>query len=174
MNISVIIPTLNEEEHIENLLTSLNKQTTKVDEIIVVDGNSKDKTQELVKKSKVKLFVTKRGVGFQRNFGAQKAKGDLLIFLDADTILPRQFIKNTINEFKKRKLDYACPKFIPNPKGIMSNILFFLSNAIFYLTQKVQGNGGGPCIFIKKELFMKIKFEESIKFEDIILIRKAI
>ena len=76
--ISVIIPALNEEKYIGNVLDALRKQTFKDFEIIVVDGNSTDRTREIAKKS-AKVIIEKRPrIGLARNTGAKLAKADLL------------------------------------------------------------------------------------------------
>lgn len=90
---SVIIPTLNEEKFLPKLLDSLTVQTQRDFEVIVVDGSSKDKTVALAKQYKEKLplldvIVSKKAsLPLQRNLGAKEAKGEWLIFVDADTIL---------------------------------------------------------------------------------------
>ncbi|KKT87511.1 MAG: Cell wall biogenesis glycosyltransferase, partial [Candidatus Collierbacteria bacterium GW2011_GWD2_45_10] len=87
---SVIIPALNEEKYLPLLLADLAKQTTRDFEVIIIDGNSKDKTV-----AKAKLFKNKlplltilsspvRNVSVQRNQGATKATGRYLLFNDAD------------------------------------------------------------------------------------------
>ena len=91
--ISIIIPTLNEEKFLPKLLESLTVQTVKDFEVIVVDGSSKDKTVELAytfssKLPKLTIVVSGRAsLPLQRNLGAQKAEGDWLVFIDADSIL---------------------------------------------------------------------------------------
>lgn len=93
--VSVIIPTFCEEENIEHCLRSVQKQVFEDGKIetIVVDSNSPDKTREIAQKYATKVVNLKaRGVSKARNVGAQEAKGELLLFLDADTILDRRFI----------------------------------------------------------------------------------
>ncbi len=93
--VSVIIPTFCEEENIEHCLRSVQKQVFEDGKIetIVVDSNSPDKTREIAQKYATKVVNQKaRGVSKARNVGAQEAKGELLLFLDADTILDRRFI----------------------------------------------------------------------------------
>lgn len=80
--ISVVILTKNEEKNIEDCLRSLDF----CDEIIVIDDNSEDKTVELAKKSKAKVFTRTLNNDFsrQRNFGLEKARGEWILFIDAD------------------------------------------------------------------------------------------
>jgi glycosyltransferase involved in cell wall biosynthesis len=95
---SIVIPTLNEEKYLPKLLTDLVKQTLQDFEVIHVDGSSEDKTtkvaRDFAKKLKLKTkVVKKRNVAFQRNAGAKLAKGEWLIFMDADNRLRSSFLQ---------------------------------------------------------------------------------
>jgi glycosyltransferase involved in cell wall biosynthesis len=87
--ISVIIPTMNEEEQISYCLGSLRAQNIDADayEIIVVDGNSSDKTREIAARYADKVVLQgRKGIGGARKDGVDAAEGDLLVFTDADTL----------------------------------------------------------------------------------------
>ncbi len=92
---SFIVPALNEEEYIENSLKSLVTQKSCVDfELIVVDGDSHDNTPRLAKKYADKvLSVPEHGIWLARNRGASIAKGEILIFIDADTAAPPNYLE---------------------------------------------------------------------------------
>ncbi len=96
--LSIIIPCHNEGNNIPKCLQSLKKQSFKNFEIIIVDDGSTDNTQEVVKKIKeVKLIKGgHKGPGFSRNLGAKIAKGDILIFVDADMTFDRNYLKNLV------------------------------------------------------------------------------
>lgn len=89
MNISVIIPTLNEAETIAETLLHLRCGGSC--EVIVVDGGSTDGTPELVRPQADLFLSAGRGRARQMNAGAQAATGEVLLFLHADTILPQGF-----------------------------------------------------------------------------------
>ncbi len=93
--ISFIIPAYNEEKTIKAAVASvLAQKTNQRFEIIVVDNNSTDKTGEIVEKNfaQVKLVrEQKAGTGWARNRGAQSAQGDILVFFDADAIVPEDW-----------------------------------------------------------------------------------
>ncbi|NTV01004.1 MAG: glycosyltransferase family 2 protein, partial [Methanoregulaceae archaeon] len=94
--ISVVIPSYNEEKNIAACLKSLSDQTIGRDEyeIIVVDGNSKDRTREIAAEYADMVFIqTSRKVGGARNDGARKAKGEILATTDADSIIPRDWLE---------------------------------------------------------------------------------
>lgn len=84
--ISVIIPALNEAAGIENTLRSVSRQTPE-HEIIVADGGSLDKTAAIASRYG-RVIRTPRGRSRQMNAGAAQARGDILLFLHADTLLP--------------------------------------------------------------------------------------
>ena len=96
--VSVIIPAYNEENYIENCLRSLEKQTFKDFEIIVVDDGSTDKTKSMLERFKeVMVLVGKHaGPGASRNIGAKKAKGEVLVFVDADMTFDKEYLENLI------------------------------------------------------------------------------
>jgi rSAM/selenodomain-associated transferase 2/rSAM/selenodomain-associated transferase 1 len=84
--ISVIIPTLNEEENIAACLAGTESPFPV--ERIVVDGESSDRTVEIARSLGARVLTSPRGRGRQMNAGARAATGDLLLFLHADTLLP--------------------------------------------------------------------------------------
>lgn len=92
MRVSIIIPTLNEERSIERTLQRCRQE--KPFEIIVVDAGSTDRTVSIALK-RAQVIHAKPGRANQMNAGAQTAKGDWLLFLHADTILPKGALKVT-------------------------------------------------------------------------------
>ncbi|RLE48909.1 MAG: glycosyltransferase family 2 protein [Candidatus Methanomethylicota archaeon] len=101
---TVVIPTYNEEKFIERCLKSLCSQTVSRSEyeIIVVDGYSTDKTREIAAKYADKvIYQVSKGVGGARNDGAKEAKGEILVFTDADVIFPRDWLEKILSYFEK-------------------------------------------------------------------------
>lgn len=93
--VSVVITSKNEADSIGDLLRSINKQTYKNIEVILVDNNSTDETVEIAEKySNVKIYKFGPERSAQRNFGAKKSKGNYLIFLDADMELTPKVIES--------------------------------------------------------------------------------
>jgi hypothetical protein len=99
-NISVIIPTLNEEKYLPKCLSSLINQSTDISEIIVVDGGSTDQTVQAARKySDTVLVKPGQAVGASRNIGARAAKGEILAFIDADTIASLDWLEEISRSF---------------------------------------------------------------------------
>lgn len=112
--ISVIIPTLNEEKYLENCLISLRNQDYKgMYEIIVADSRSKDNTVKIAKKYADKVItINKKTPGAGRNAGAKASKGEILLFIDADTIALPNLLTCIAKIFRKKDIvGVACPIF---------------------------------------------------------------
>lgn len=94
--ISIIIPVYNRAEHLQHCLTALTNQTipSKEYEIIVVDDGSTDNTAEIGRQFGADIIKTSnKGPGSARNRGLERAKGDLILFLDADIITPPDYLE---------------------------------------------------------------------------------
>src|SRR5690554_2866403 len=96
---SIIIPALNEEKDIEACLSSLSQQTYPREryEIIVVDNGSQDSTKALASKyADHVLDKTNCNVGAVRNYGSEKAKGEILIWTNADCVVDENWIETGV------------------------------------------------------------------------------
>lgn len=173
MKVSIIIPTLNEERFIGKLLKSLLQQTERPYEIIVVDGGSHDDTRSIVSSYEgVSLHTADKPVGNQRTHGGMKARGDMLLFLDADTQLPEDFLRESLKQIRKRSLDSACPQYIPYPGSFSINLFYSFFNKVFKFSEKHMPSGAGSAIFVKRKLFHEMGgFNKELKFDDIHFIR---
>lgn len=166
--ISIIIPTLNEENTIENTLRSLKELSDHDYEIIVSDGKSKDKTIEIAKKHGAKVIIyegdARQTISHARNLGASKATGDFFVFLDADVIIPdiNNFFKKALSLFEAQKklvglttrikvhpeLETLADKFI---LSIFDYINLFLNNILGF------GGASGEFQMIRASAFRKLK-----------------
>lgn len=117
MVISVIIPVYNEKELIEKNLVLLRKTSEQSNiEIIVVDGNSHDTSFQLAKKHADKVLITPcRRRSMQMHLGAIAARGNLLLFLHIDTILPDDWTNCLLSAWKNR---------LSTPKATAFNLNF--------------------------------------------------
>jgi len=118
--ISIIIPVYNQAKHLDNCFDSIKKQTYDNYEIIVVDDGSKDDIKTVIMKYK-KIFNLKlsyhdqenRGASAARNRGAKIAKGEYLIFCDADTIMEPRMLELMLKTLKENpSASYCYSSFI--------------------------------------------------------------
>jgi len=174
METSVLIIAYNEEKYVGKCIESILNQTQKPDEIIVVVHNSTDKTLEIAKK--YGCIIIPGGLPAKgRNEGAKIAKGELFFFCDADVVLPDNFLKKTLAEFKERNLDLASFCLVPLPRSKISYFLMniFYNQPIILLENALPHSAVG--ILVKKDLFEKLSgYDEDIKLaEDHDLGRRA-
>lgn len=113
--VSVVITTKNEEKNIENCIKSIKTQTYPEDliEIIVVDNNSTDRTKEIARKYTKNVFNKGPERSAQRNFGISKAKGEYILFLDADMSLSEGVIAECVNKFTSSRVNELVGLYIP-------------------------------------------------------------
>lgn len=171
LELSIIIPTLNEEKALPRLLKSLKDNLKNINaEVLLIDAHSKDKTVQVAKKSgikKLRIFQPKkRGQSYQRNYGVAKAKAPLLLFLDADVILPRGFLRKALKEIKERKLDIAASYCkVEKSSGLWEKFCYnCIANLWMWFFEKWKPFGH-CCFFIKKEFHDKINgIDESLSF----------
>ena len=98
--VTVVVPTLNEEKYIESCLLSIKKQSYKPHEIIVCDGNSEDRTRQIAKKYATKVIIEKRrSAAAERQKAANMAKGEIIAFIDSDTIAEKNWLKKIVEGF---------------------------------------------------------------------------
>lgn len=103
--VSVIITTRNEEKNIENCLKSIKAQTLGNTEIIVVDNHSEDKTAKIARKYTTKVYLKGPERSSQRNYGAKVARGEYLLYLDADMILRPNVIEECVKKCEIGRID---------------------------------------------------------------------
>jgi glycosyltransferase involved in cell wall biosynthesis len=158
--ISIIIPTFNEEKYLPRLLSSIRAQTYRKYEIIVVDGNSKDATQNIARKYGCRLYTepkNKKGhPGKARNIGAKHARGDMLMFLDSDVVIPPTFLAELIEKAERRKIGVASGYLYPDNNNILDKIMTFFVDVYCYVLQGISPHGGGMYIFARKAVHRKI------------------
>jgi glycosyltransferase involved in cell wall biosynthesis len=161
--ISIVIPTLNEERFLPKLLTSISKQRFKDYEVIVADAGSKDHTVKLAKEWGAR--VVKGGMpGPGRNAGARAARSDMIFFLDADVELPDDFFEPALAEIEKKGLECATWGVYANDGDISYQLLFeVLSKAQRVGTKFGARLAGGFALFCTKRVFDEINgFDETL------------
>jgi len=161
--ISVIIPTLQEQNYIEATLSRLLKMKPSV-EVIVVDGGSQDKTVEMAQRFTDKVYkISKRGIAAGRNYGARKANGDILVFLDADVTFPASFPETLQQTFKDSTVVGATCNVMPLQYQSGTTAFFKLYNLTIRATAKFKPHSRGEFFAIRKTAFQKAKgFDETM------------
>lgn len=172
--ISIIIPTLNEEKYLPKLLASIKRQDFGDCEIIVADAGSSDRTAEIAREYGCR--VVKGGLpAYGRNRGAETANGALLLFLDADVVLPDNFLVKSIDEYERRGLKVAGFGLRPETRAAKYSLLFdiFYNAPVLILEHFLPHATMG--ILIDRALFELLNgFDETIKMaEDHDLVRRA-
>lgn len=162
---SFIIPTLNEEKLLPNLLNQLNNPGLKEKykyEIIISDGGSSDRTIEeaLVKSDIIKVHTDdlKQNIAKGRNDGARLASGEILIFINGDILFSdlRDFFEYVEKYFTtKNYAAMTCKVKVFKEEELISDILFHsVYNTYFYLLNLFGvGMGRGECQVVKKKYF---------------------
>jgi glycosyltransferase involved in cell wall biosynthesis len=173
--LSIIIPSLNEQDYLPTLLDSIIDQDyVGTYEVIVVDGGSSDKTSDVVSAYKKRLpmlsfYAYDKGISRQRNYGAKKAKYDALIFLDADMKLSKHALKN-IAERVASKEDFIAIPFMSTYAGKPVDYFFVAMTYIYSIcVQWTNPITTGMCIITTKQVHDRIGgFNERLTYaEDI-------
>ena len=151
VTVSIIVTTKNEDKNIKNCLESIKKQNfnNSAIEIIVIDNYSSDKTKEVATRFTEKIFDKGPERSAQRNFGAEKATGKYILYLDADMILSESVVTDCVNKSENEGLiGLYIPEIIVG-SGYWIKVRNFERN--FY---------NASCIdavrFINKDLFVRL------------------
>lgn len=172
--LSIIIITRNEEKYLPRLLKSIKKQTYEDCEIIVSDAKSTDKTRKIAKK--YGCTVIDGGLpSVGRNNGAKIAKGNLLLFLDADVILPDGFLVSLVRNIRLKNIEAGSCYSKPYDGKFIDRVITNISNTLMDMVKHKWANAYGWCIFCKKSTYKKIRgFDEEIRLgEDNDFARRA-
>lgn len=199
--VSIVIPTYNRDADLRELLYIILMQTILPLDVIVVDDSDNNDTKDLIEQMRDD-FVKKgiilnynrggekreKSISRARNIGAAQAKGEIILFLDDDVILDKQYIEEIINVYKKHPNAVGVQGYITNWRNV-SSARALLSNLIdraFFLfhTEKDRcrilpsGNITYPhplsrvigCEWLsgtnssyKRDMFRRFKFDQKLK-----------
>ena len=165
MKISIIIPTYNEEEYLPKLLESIRSQDFTDYEIIVADAQSDDNTREIA--DEYGCIVVEGGLpGPGRNRGAEVAQGEILLFLDSDLKLTKNYLTNVVNEFEREDLGIAITQMTPLSQKKRDKYLHDLANWFMIAVENIKPHGAGCYgIISKRELHEEVNgFDEELSF----------
>ncbi|PIZ65010.1 glycosyltransferase family 2 protein [Candidatus Roizmanbacteria bacterium CG_4_10_14_0_2_um_filter_36_9] len=172
MRTSIVIAAYNEEKYIESCIKSLLNQTVPADEIIVVNNNSTDNTEDIIRKYPVTLINEEnQGIIPARNTGFDLAKYELILRTDADTIVPSDWVGRMSTFFENNKCD-----------AVVGTVLYF--DSLAKVNKQIYSNylegikhilGSypliGPNMALTSEIWKKIRkiicTDEKIVHEDV-------
>ena len=169
--ISIIIPTYNEQDKIGLLIKYIMRNSSRDHtEIILCDAGSSDATiKEAADAGAITLLCPRKGRSIQMNYGASRAKGDILYFVHADTFPPESFV----DDITRAVADgYALGRYrtkFDSKKRLLKMNAFFTRFDLFMCY------GGDQTLFITKDLFTSISgFDETMLImEDYEIISRA-
>ena len=166
--LSVIIPTLNEEGGLAAVLDHLGRE--RPFQVIVVDGESEDATVRIAEHHGAEVVRSARCRGAQMNAGAQAAKGKLLIFLHADTLVPSGFEQQVREILSEKEVSAGAFRLAIDGNGVLYRILSGLVN---WRARWFQAPFGDQAIFTTAESFREVGgYREIPAMEDHDLIRR--
>ena len=183
MKYSIIVPVFNRPDEVDELLESLSNQTQKDFEVIIVEDGSVKTCKDVCDKYADILVLhyyakENSGPGQSRNYGAERAKGDYLIILDSDVVLPSGYLTAVDKELTQNPTeafggpDAAHPSFTPIQKAISYSMTsFFTTGGIRGGKAKLDkfyprsfNMGIRRNVYLKLNGFSKMRFGEDIDF----------
>ena len=168
--LSIIVPCLNEAEGIVNALDALAPLRARGAELIVVDGGSDDGTAERAAPHADCVLSAPRGRASQMNAGAARARGEILLFLHADTRLPESADALIVEGLKRLRRGWGRFDVAIAGGGLPLRVVARLMNARSRLTGIATGDQG---IFVTRSLFTAAGgYPEIALMEDIALCKR--
>ena len=164
--LSIIIPALNEEAHIEETILNVRNPDA---EIIVVDGGSADRTAERAECAGALVITGPRGRAFQQNRGAAEARGSVLLFLHADTLLPKDYVAQVFETLMDRRVALGAFGFKTNlDRPLMRGIELTTR----FRSKTLSLPYGDQALFVRKPVFLAVGgFPEIPIAEDLFFVR---
>lgn len=168
--LSIIVPCLNEAEGITATLAALAPLRARGAEVIVVDGGSRDDTVARAARFADLTLTAPRGRASQMNTGAARARGEILLFLHADTLLPEAADTLIVEGLKRSRRDWGRFDVTINGRHPLLRAVETLMNVRSQLTGIATGDQG---IFVTRSLFTTVGgFPEIALMEDIALSKR--
>lgn len=156
--VSVIVPTWNEAKYLPALLESIRLQTVAPLEILIADSGSTDDTGAVASATGAQVVPGERkGPGEGRNRGAGAARGDVLLFADADCVLPPDVIETVLRALRDEDVVGGVTGFLPEEANPADDFLFFLANA-YQRAMTLWGfpHNAGYCFFFRRDAFERL------------------
>ncbi len=170
MILSVVVPVLDEEAALGPALASARAGLAAVDEVIVVDGGSRDRTMEIARRAGAVVVGSTRGRGRQMNAGAERARGDVLLFVHADTHLPPGFRREIERVLEDGRATWGRFDVRFDEGGVLLRAIAWLISRRSRLFRSATGD---QAIFVRRKEFEAVGgYREGHLFEDVALVRE--
>jgi rSAM/selenodomain-associated transferase 2 len=167
--LSVIIPTLRERRRIADTLQPLQELRRRGHEVILVDGGSDDGTRDVAAPLVDSVLTSEKGRARQMNAGARAARGDVLLFLHADTLVPPAALDAMLRQFPRCDRPWGWFDVRLSGRGLVLRLTEHLMNARSRLTRISTGD---HAIFVRRKTFARIGgFPDIPLMEDVALSR---
>lgn len=162
--ISIIIPAHNEEDYLGATLKRLNREDYPEFEIVVVANGCRDRTADVAQGRCHRLVtLSQKSLGVARNLGARIATGELLVFLDADTLLEPDALRIIAEQFKERNSGGTL-KGQPDSNRFAYRLIYSLKN---FIHRFVVHNGSSGVILCWKKDFVRVGgFDEQLELRE--------
>lgn len=169
--ISVVIPTLNEEEYIPKLLESIERQTLDDYEVIVCDGGSTDNTVSISEEYGARILEGDgEGPGAARNKGAQGARGEIILFIDSDVKLTHKKVFQEVEESLERdNVVGGTSTWEVHDANLRAKLGYKASSKIIFYLNKlgIEPAAVGTFLFVEKDVFQEVGgFDEELPFHE--------
>lgn len=141
MFVSVVVVARNEERNVSPCIESILAQNYPRDEyeVIIIDGGSTDRTQEIVRRYPVRLIVADRGIiGYQRNMGVRNARGGYVAFTDADCVADREWLRKLVKALEDGESEVVA---VGGPNLVFDTDPDF-ARVVGYMQETFAGSGG--------------------------------
>jgi glycosyltransferase involved in cell wall biosynthesis len=158
-SISVIVPTWNEAKYLFRLLETLRAQTLAPLEILIADSGSTDGTQDLARASGANVLEgDRKGPGEGRNRGARAARGQVLLFIDADCVVPPSLTEAVLRALETSDVVGGATGFMPAGGRFLERGLFALANG-YQRAMTLWGypHNAGYCFFFRRDAFEALR-----------------
>jgi rSAM/selenodomain-associated transferase 2 len=175
MNLSIVMPVLDEAAGIEAALAALAPYRRRSVEVIVVDGGSRDGTPDLARPLADRVLVAKRGRSLQMNAGAAAARGDVLLFLHADTRLPENADRLVLDGLSRLSRNWGRFDVRIDGGGLLGLIAFMMNwrsritgiatgdQAMFVTRAAFAAAGGFPAIALMEDVALSARLKRTGK-----------
>ncbi|MFQ5689717.1 MAG: TIGR04283 family arsenosugar biosynthesis glycosyltransferase [Gemmatimonadota bacterium] len=168
---SVIVPSLNEEGTIERTLLAARSALGESAELVVADGGSRDRTRFRAAPH-ARVISVRRGRGAQLNAGALEARGDILLFLHADTRLERGTGLRILRALEDPAVVGGCCRFALDPPARFPSQFLLLQAGVNLRTRLFRTATGDQAIFATRAAFERVGgFPDYPLFEDVAFVR---